>query len=323
MASVIGCGPPWRINGPLPLPRPYSLLSAAAAAYPAVQIVPDADGEGVERWGNGIDVYPYPADIPQAWTDLSSGSTPGAKVTGEAIRGSQFGAFTVVASIKCSTFGIFGADPQENWPELFAARAEVAFAAVESMAVEYELMTGAMMTSNPHLSDALAGWSGDALPLQGFPNGDTATSVVGALALLENSIAVSGRQGVIHCTPGFVIGGVGHFQFTKDTGVLRTFNGTTIIPGSGYALASAQGNHPHTHPAPTGTQEWVYATGPIDIRRSPLITLPDPADESLWWQAVDRANNTIEFQVERYYNVVWDGAVQAAVLADRCLTTPC
>ncbi len=71
------------------------------------------------------------------------------------------------------------------------------------------------------------------------------------------------------------------------------------------------------------TEEWAYATGPVDIRRSEIFTTPDTLA-----QALDRSlgasnsrPNTITYRAERYFAVDWDSALQAAVRIDRCGST--
>jgi hypothetical protein len=292
---ALGAGPLWRIDGPLPLAPVYGLLQAASA--PPIQIVPDADDQGVERWINGVSVWPYPPD-PARIFDAASlcGSAPDEKAKGDAIPLPVFSAFTVYLPVVCTTRVIGGQD------EIFRARAVAALSAVESSAAESVLIGGAGLTT-PFLGDG-----------QGtFPNSNTATSPMNGLALLEQEIAKSQRQGVIHLTPALVTA-LRYSQLVIDDGrgVLRTINGTVVIPGAGYVGAS----HPIGHPAASGTKEWAYATGPIQIRRSGVFVNPEtPA------QATDREINETVYRAERYYLVNWDTAVQAAVLIDRCQTT--
>lgn len=298
MTQNVGYGPLLRINGPPPIPPIYSLLGTA-------RVFDEVDGEGVERWINGVQVHSYPPDVAHVWDPCSAGSDR-QKVTGGVIPLPQYGAYVVYVTETCTTRSIFGESPQEDWPGLYAARAAAVLAAVESAAIEREFMGGHVMRLNPYLADG----NGT------FPNADAATNVVNTLALLENEIALSGRMGYLHCTPGFAVAAAAHFQFKDVDGVIRTINGTPVVPGFGYAQARNDGVAPHTHAAPgTPAQEWVYATGPVEIRRSPAELLPSP---DVVWQAVDRANNVIEYRAERYYLVEWDTAVQAAVLADRC-----
>src|SRR5689334_6740159 len=169
------CGPFWRINGPLPEPPRYSLLGAS-------RVVTDIDQEQIERWINGVEVYPYPPGNAVSWDNGSTGSDVVDKAEGGVISHPQFGAMTVYFAETCSTISVWGS---EQAPEdAFTARATAAFAAVESAAVEREFLTGETMLLNPHLADG-----------QGtFPNLDAATNVINGIGLLENEIAASGRM---------------------------------------------------------------------------------------------------------------------------------
>jgi hypothetical protein len=92
-----------------------------------------------------------------------------------------------------------------------------------------------------------------------------------------------------------------------------------VVPDFGYA----PGADPVGHAAAGATEEWAYATGPIDIRRSEMFTLPERVDQALDRSvgATNGSPNTITYRAERYYLPIWDTAVQAAVLIDRCLAT--
>lgn len=299
----VGCGPTWVIDGPPPRPREYTLLSAS-------RVIDDVDDGTVERWLNGAKVYPYAPETPSAWDPtLGSGSTQGEKDEGGARALPQFGALVVYQPDSCTMAGIMGGGitPEEAQAR-FVDRAKLVLAATEAFAVEHEFMNGTLLGANPHLAD------GDATEL----NGGSATSILNAFALLENAIGETGRDGVIHCTPAAALVASGkHVIWRDERGpggmpVLRTINGTIVIPGAGYVGAQ---NPPHL-PVAGGTKEWIYATGPIEIRRSAPFTNPENVSEAL-----DREDNTIVYRVERYYLADWDVTLQAAVLADRCQTT--
>jgi hypothetical protein len=158
-----------------------------------------------------------------------------------------------------------------------------------------------------------------------FPWGDSPTSLANAIALLELEIALSGRQGLIHMSPAAAVAGsASHILADLNIGVLRTINGTVVVPGYGYAAGAtpaASDGFPggHTDPA-TITQEWIYASGPVDVRRSDIFTLPETVAEALdrGLGATQDVPNAITYRAERYELVDWDTTVQAAVLIDRC-----
>jgi len=289
---MTGIGPLWRVDGPLPLAPQYGLLQAARS--PVVRIIPN--DEGPLRWGGGAQIYPYPPDAGHGFDSCSVyGSTPTEKEEGSEIDLPIFDALTVYLAETCSSFGI-GNDAE------FRARAVAALAAVEGRVVEREFMAGDVFPGSPHLADG----AGD------FPNGTTATSVVDAFATLEEVIADSGRQGLIHCSPAVATKAASELVLeTSSNGVLRTIGcGTVVIPGQGYA---GDASDPAGAPAAAAKESWVYATGPVDVRRSDVEVVPGTLAEAL-----DRAMNVVTYRAERYYLVDWDTAVQAAVLVDRC-----
>lgn len=299
----IGFGPLWRIDGPLPLPPLFGLLQAAAAEATGVRFVDDLDDDGIERWLNGVQVYPYPPDDADVFRNCGTGSEADEKGFGETIDRPEFEPMTVWLAETCTSYKVWD-------QEMFKARARIALEAVEGAAVASEFMSGVKLSAQPYLSDG-----------QGvFPNGDTVTNVVNGLALLEEQIALSGKQGVIHCSPMMATALMGRgFSLADKTGVIRTINGIVVVPDFGYTAGAT----PTGHPDPDGTEEWAYATGPIDIRRTEVITLPETVQE-----ATERGTggastgrpNSITYRVERYYLVDWDTEVQAAVLVDRCQT---
>lgn len=290
-------GPTWRIDGPPPLPRAHTLINSA-------RVVADVDAEQIERWQNGVSVYSYSPDLAHVWEGCATG-TFREKAEGGAIPLPEFGAMCVYFAETCSALGIAGAGLSlDQVQERFVARARAALEAVESAAIEAEFMDGAVLGNNPHLADGEGA----------FPNGSTAVGYVDALAILEDYIASeSGRGGMIHMSPGGAIEASSHsLLFEGKDGILRTINGTIVVPGAGYVGHS---NPDGGHTAAGTGQEWIYATGPVEIRRSDAIQLPGTFAE-----AHDRETNSVTYRVERYYVVTWDTAVQAAVRADRSVS---
>lgn len=282
----------------------YGLLQAAAVPAAGVRFVTDVDEQGRERWLDGIEVYPYPPNVATAWAPCNSGSAIQRKDFGPELDHPQFAAFAVVVGETCTSSKIWDQDQ-------FSARAMATLEAVEGFGVEQELLSGDVIPGEPFLSDG-----------QGtFPNGDAATKPINGLALLEQEIAKSGRLGLIHCSPMLASALMGNgFALGDKTGVIRTINGNVVIPGTGYVYGAA----PNGHAAATGSEEWAYATGPIDIRRTAAFILPGRVEEALdrgTGGATNGRPNSITYRAERYYAIDWDTQVQAAVLIDRCMTT--
>lgn len=334
--SQVGFGPLWRVDGPLPVPQVFGLLSAAAAPAAGVRIVVDLEsgetadindlsstgesmdetiarlrGEGIlepnagqERWLNGVEVYPYPPNQGELFDTCSPNTqTAGTKDFGQDVAHPQFGALAIYLAETCASFKIWN-------QEQYKARATAALNAVESAALARHFMTGEGQPLNPHLSDA----NSECI----FPNADVATNNVNGLALLEQQIGLTGKLGIIHCSPQFASSLRERFAIDNKTGVIRTINGNVVIADAGYAAGST----PHGHAAPTGTQEWIYATGAIDIRRTEMFVLPDNVvqalDRGTSGSATNGRPNRVTYRAERYYLIDWDTEFQAAVLADRC-----
>lgn len=302
---TIGTWIPERIDGPPPEPPLYGLLSAATAPAAGVRIVPDADARGIERWLNGVQVFPYSPETGLVFDPCAQGSDFVEKGDGAAVASPQFSALTAVASATCTTYKVWNHD---EWKQRIA----LVLAAIESSVVAREFQSGTRFPNNHYLAD------GDGV----FPNGDTATTAIHGLSLLEEQIALTGRQGLIHCSPMLSTTLMGYgFALADKTGVIRTINGTVVIADFGYA----RGSTPTGHAAPVGPQEWAFATGPVDIRQTaPFVTpeLPSQAvDRGTPGSATNGLSNSVTYRAERYFLVDWDTELQASVLIDRCATT--
>lgn len=281
--AAVGYGPPVRLDGPLPQKRYSTLVDVAT-------IVPEVD----DHWMNGALVFPFPPDAGYVHDPCSSGSAR-TKRNGTAPDSPLFGAFTGYLPVKCTAASV-GADPA--W---FRDRAEQAMAAVEATIAERVLATAeGLDTTQPHLTDGNL----DQL------NGGAATPLTEALSLLEDAIADTGRAGVIHATPGLVAAwSMGGAFANTGRPYLSTANGTPVVSGAGYRNV-----HPDGGSAPATVNEWAFATGPVQLRRSEIFTNPDQVAA-----AVARSTNDIEFFAERHMLVTWDAVLQAGVLVDRSL----
>lgn len=297
---AIGTWIPERVDGPPPLAPLYGLLQAAATPAAGVRIIPDADARGIERWLNGVQVFAFPTDTGMVFDPCAGGSDFVQKPFGEDGPSPQFAAMTAVVSQTCTTYKVWDHD---EWKLRVATK----LGAIQGSIVAREFLTGTRFQDMPYLADG----EGE------FPNGDTATSAIDGLALLEKHIGLTGQQGLVHCSPQVATTLRERFALDNKTGVIRTINGTVVIPDFGYSAGST----PLGHAAPTGSEEWMYATGPIDIRQTELFVTPE-----LPSQAVDRGTggatngkpNSVTYRAERYFLVIWDTAFQASVLVDRC-----
>ena len=271
-------GPPVVLDGPLPAAPPHSLLNTPGVLQ----------DEESDRWINGATVYPYPVDPPGTWDPCSDG-TFRVKDGGSGVPLPVFASFVVYLPITCSSFSI--GDPEE-----FGNRAEIAMNAVESFAVERQLSQGTGIATNPFLADAAVS----------LLAGGAAVSAQVGLSYLEDAIGATGKQGMIHATPGTVAAwgfGAGLGGDVAENG-LHSPNGNSIAAGGGYVGATPSGGTP----AAAG-QAWAYATGPVEVRHSSVAVM----DIS---EVLDRASNEVTFRAERYVLAVWDTVLQAAVLID-------
>lgn len=266
------------IDGPVPEPPLFSLLNVAQVEEPTDP-----------HWRNGVTVWAYPPDTGTIW-EACAGNGTLLKNDGTPAPLPEFSGFTLYLAITCSSAGIDWND-SSSWKE----RARIAFRAVESFALEQEISQGHFYPLQPHFDDA---------------NVDILASGVKpqvGMSYLEDAIGLTARRGVIHGTPGTVTSWGKEFLVFREENQLHTPVGSRVISGGGYL-----GGHPSGGSAATTGKAWAYATGQLKVLRDADIRF-NPDD---WSQALNRGNNTITFQAERDYVVVWDTELQAAVLID-------
>lgn len=272
MTTYIGVGPAAVINGPLPKPPEYSLLS-----IPGVVQTDDA------RWRGGIAIWGYPEEVPLLWEPCQDGTFREKTVTPTA-SSPRFDPFAAYVAFECSTMS----GPVSE----FGDRAEAVLDATISYAVERALADGISGSSNPFFAD------GNLTQLGGGP----VTAQIG-LSYLENAIAATGRQGIIHATPGTV---AQWDDLLTDGGVLHTKSGTPIAVGGGYLDIDPVGK---TGSDPTAGQEWAFATGPVLVYLG-QAQRPDVP------QFVNQNTNLATYIAERFVVAGWDTALQSGVLID-------
>ena len=277
--SMLTFGPPQYVDGALPSAPPRSLLTIPGVLQQAAD----------NRWTNGAALWGYPDGVPDTWDPCTTGTfRPKSDISTFEIP--DFAAFVAYLPVTCSSFTV------ASDPDGFAQRAEVTLDATISFAVEQALARGIPMSTNPFLADAnvsvLA--AGAAKP------------PLEALAWLEDAIGETGRGGMIHATPAVTTSWFATFPlFEPDlTSTLYTPNGTPVSSGGGY-----KGSTPNGQAAASSGQEWVYATGPVQVWLADEATL-DIED------VLDRTLNDVTFRAERYALVTWDTSLQAAVLVD-------
>jgi hypothetical protein len=247
---------------------------------------------GEPRWQAGVALEGYPTETPDLW-DACSAGTARVKDEGTTRPTPSFQSFVLYVPIICSALGI--GDPEE-----LAGMAAAVLEATESWGVERALAQGIVGMSNPFLADSnltvLA----------------TNVSAEVALAYLEDAIGQTGRRGMIHLTPA-----VASALQAIPVGIegpeapVFTASGTPVAIGGGYIGADPSFANPG-QPSPGATSDWVFATGPVEVRIEDEVTLvPEEVSEAL-----DRTTNDVVYRAEKVAVVSWDTALQVGVLVD-------
>lgn len=284
--SVTAIGPALDLDGPLPVPRRYSLLTTPGVVQ----------NTGDRRWENGVIVQGYPAGTPLAWEPCSTGTdrvkseVAGGLDGGDVLPGGRFDSLAMYFPLLCSTHGM-------NDPSAFGDEIDAALEATLSFAVEAALARGVAGSLNPFFGDT----NMNALSL-------VAVSPQVGLGMLENAGGVrTGRQFMIHATPAVVdVWGLGA-GLASDPETLRTPAGTPVISGAGYIGAHPVG--PGGLPGPGTTTDWVFATSAVEVYvdEEPRFAIDDN---------IDTSDNTIVYRAERYVLAEWDRSLQVGVLID-------
>lgn len=290
---TVGYGPLERRDGPAPAGRNNSLLEIVSEMG---LLMTDDD----PHWMNGIAVQSYSPGPASGFDPCGSGSDA-IKSKGVAIPTPEFGPVQIYFPETC-TARVVGPDP-DSW---YVRRAAVGLSGAEEAEVETTLATGGATLShsppNPHLTDA------NLVQL----NGGAAVDPVEGLALLEEQIGATKKGGLIHAAPATVTYWA-HYRVIQEPtkeGDLYTLSGTPIVCGYGYI-----GVFPDGGSAPSDTEDWAFATGPVMIWREPQITIVP----EFYYQALDRSTNEVTYRAERTYVVLWDTALQVGVLIDRAI----
>lgn len=278
------------LDGPLPRPNPYGLVSVALE-----QTSPRPTDRG------GALIVPYPDAMPDANDPCTDGSAR-EKITPDSLElPDGFPTWTAYLGEVCTTRSV---GPWDAWK----ARANLALAGRESWALERQLLNGEFAPASG--SQVTPTLQSEAT----LPAGSGSVAARSAIAFLEGAIAGTGIAGVLHLTPE-VVTYLGFETFRDDRGTLRTASGTPVIVGAGYSSQDEDEDigAPDAGGSEAGTgQSWVYASGPILYAHSPTIfNLPDTIRE-----ATDRSDNTVVYRAERDLWVGWDTQLAAAVLAD-------
>lgn len=278
--STMVYGPPLPLDGPPPEAPPFRLLDTARVT-----------SDGFPHIENGVQIYPFPTITPEGTIPCADG-TFRTKDEGTGVDLPIFGPFTVYVAETCSSLSIRS---QED----FRDRARLVLDATDSFAVEQQLILDVFQTGSPYVADSNVS----------ILNSGVATTPIEAMSLLEDAIALTGRQGMLHASPSMLAAWDGYgAEIVERDGRLTTKRGTPISVGDGYV-----GTHPDSVGAPAAHHAWVYATGPVVVyRAADIFMLPDNVKEAL-----NRESNVVTYRAERPFVAWWDTALQAAVLVNR------
>ena len=279
MSTFTAVGPALAIDGPLPVKPPYGLLD-----IPGVRR--DADREL-----NGVVVYGYPEETPEAWEPCSSG-TFRTKDEGAGVSTPRFDPVGWYVPVTCSAMSVN--NNGNTWRD-FARRAEVVLDATLSYGVTHVLSQGVVGSANPFLGDA------GVTKLAGGASSDALV----ALSYLENAIGATGRGGIIHADNA-TAAAWSYYLEDRDGQVKYTIaNGTPVSISGGYQGGRANGT------AAAAGESWAYATGPVQV----FVGEPTLVGEDING-TLDTSNNDVTFRAERFVLAEWDTALQAAVLVN-------
>lgn len=277
MSTITAVGPALNLDGPLPVAPEYSLVNTLRAlGYLRTD----------SRIYNSVSLWGYPVGTPSVWDVCSAGTDT--KDSESDWDQPLFAGVTAYFPITCSTI--------TARPEEFADRAERVLDATFSFAVEEALAQGISGSTNPYFGDTHLTQLGGAavLPQAG-------------LNYLENAIGATGRQGIIHATPGTISAWNFVNLLTENgEGYIETTNGTPVVSGGGYIDTDPSGK---TGSTPASGIEWAFATGPVLLYQQDGVRVTRD-------QYIDRSINEIVYRAERDFVALWDTSLQSGVLID-------
>jgi hypothetical protein len=258
------------VTVPAPATTPYrhGLFSAAALVDPADQ----------REFNAGVLWEPNLVDAPaSATTTAASDPARPAKTLPEGVAVAQAG--PVVRLYTGLEADLVGRDDHVE-------RARARLGLVEQQSLEQYAWTGAA-GNRPRLADAATQVLGGA-----------AVPLAHGIGLLEEWI--SDKTGVLGAiwAPRYLAGAI------TERSLVRPDSARLIAPlGDPVIFAHTTGVGP-TGAAPAAGTAWLYATGPVMVRRSAIV---GPRLE----QAHDRTTNSVFAIVERFYTVGWSGGAAA------------
>jgi hypothetical protein len=279
-----------------PTGTPVTFTITGMAATTAIQVNP-GDGQplpaSVTTDGSGHATVTYTYLNPGTY-NASASNADGTNITWTQVviatdlmpkvfSGPQYGSgrgFAVYNSIQCNKVGLV--------QEVDRAKRRLMY--TEERQAEFCLMTG-QAGNYPYLAGPQT---------QVLTPGSGVLSLVDALGWLEGELGEQlGPQGIIHASrylaPSFAESYQTQLVSQGDQALSRsTTSGTKIVFGSGYPAVGPDGK------APTTGTSWLYASGPIAVRRGPVIAVEVFSGTS------SQPGNQATVVVERQYVIEMD-----------------
>lgn len=279
----MGTGPIQVVEAPAPARRPFGLETVA-------QIIPDNG-----RWLNGVNARRFPAGpgniIPAIGVDQCEPESPPRTIDTDRDPGvnadDPYLPFGVVRGMDCTGFAAIAL------PD-FEARLRSTFEAVEWQDVEGEFFDGGGVGQASLRSTAIR-------------VGTTSVPLVQALGELEQAFGDSeGVRGILHASDTAMTQ-LRNRQIVVDrNGRLETAIGTPCVVSAGY-----DGAEPGTDTAPAATEEYLYMSAAVNVRRTDVGYIgTTPA------QIVNKETNLLEVRMVRWYSITWDHDAVRARLAN-------
>lgn len=276
MAPVVT--PPVRINAPTPPPRRYGIFNVA-------DIIPFTDPH--QHYG-GLTYDAMGCGTARGWSVACDEATPGSpKVFDANDSETSVKPFSVYTSINCGSAGYSY--------DYLAEKVRMRTAASEQQGVEQAFSSGAISSVTLANTPILAAGGGVTVLT-------AAASLKLGIAALEDWIYDRyGYEAVIHATSG-VMAHLGSNQLVREPvqgQVIRTYLGTMVSAGAGYANTSPVGV------AAAAGHAWLYVTGKVTLWQNPNVFV-SPIESAL-----NRANNQYNLLAEREWAASFDCAVAA------------
>jgi hypothetical protein len=251
---------------------PATPLQASPLTPPTVSLLTSAQIviEESNRWENGFEIKGEGCGNALAHDDCGTVAKCAFPSSGLL---NKFIPYTVYSSDQCSTWGI-GRDGEIDER---ASRLLRNLAASESFVLEQELWSDTLGLSNPKIASSSAITYATALPV---------SKAIAQMSDAAGDLARGGRI-MFHMRPYQLFALVEARLARREGNVWLTPLDDIIVPGRGYAGTGPAGQ------VPTASEEWIYATGIVQIRRGEILEIKDKTS------VINRQTNDVVLLSER------------------------